>query len=324
MRWKKRILYKAFQKWWSEVRRSRVARRAMANFLRKALCRAWRTWEDNVDFFGKSECSCANGVCPICGIFFGAAGKWDNGSWEQAMNDHEQIERELLSVDRGEGGFVGLQVTEVPPHTVKQVNDLVDKNFIVHNQPGYSNPQIIPGDRILKVDGKYAEHADLDTLHRLLKGPLHSTVVLSLARAGTGEEYEVEALRHGKFSFTEDKPNGQVDNKALAPPMSDLLKDVISHRSASLYSSQRSAADLYNSQRSDRSVSDFYNAQGTGDHYASEVYSSQRSFGSGRTTPDTAGSSSLGFPSQNARVLTSKGETDGVITSNRAPTTRFE
>ena len=160
--------------------------------------------------FGKEEqCSCATGVCQVCGIFFSAA-QWDNDGWEQAMGDHEQIERELAVKE--EGGFVGLQVTEVQPHFVKQVNDLVDRNFVRHDQPGYRNPKIVPGDRILQVDGRDAEHVTLDTLHSMLKGPLHSTVLLSLARADTGEPYAVEALRHGKHSC--DGPGGAFERES--------------------------------------------------------------------------------------------------------------
>jgi hypothetical protein len=179
-------------------------------------------------------------VCPVCGIFFSAPQQYVDDSWEQAMNDHEQIEKEL--VVKEEGGFVGLQVTEVPPHFVKQVNDLVDRNFVRHDQPGYRNQKIVPGDRILQVNGRDAEHATLDALQKMLKGPLHSTVLLSLARADTGERYTVEALRHGKYSF--DGPSGT----------SQSMKDALSQRSGSIYSSQRSeypaASDLYSSQRS--------------------------------------------------------------------------
>jgi len=207
MRWQKRTMTKAYQKWWSELRRSRIARRTVANFMRKTLCKTWRTWEGNVAPPGK------NGVCPVCG----KKDEDNDGSWEEAMHEHEQIEKELAVTE--EGGFVGLQVTEVPPHFVKQVNDLVDRNFVRHDQPGYRNPKIVPGDRILQVDGRDAEHATLDALHKMLKGPLHSTVLLSLARVDTGERYTVEALRHGKYSF--DGPSG----------LPQSMKDAVSQRS---------------------------------------------------------------------------------------------
>ena len=312
MRWQKRTMTKAYQKWWSELCRSRIARRTAANFMRKTLCKAWRTWEGNVNFGKDEQCSCATGVCPVCGIFFSAA-KWDNDGWEQAMGDHEQIERELAVKE--EGGFVGLQVTEVPPHFVKQVNDLVDRNFVRHDQPGYRNPKIVPGDRILQVDGRDAEHVTLDTLHSMLKGPLHSTVLLSLARADTGEPYAVEALRHGKHSF--DGPGGAFEREA-----SQVLKDAISQRSASLYSSQGSDyghRDLYASQRS------------VGSGRNMDLYSSQRSTGSvGRArspvtfSASTAGHASTSQGSRNGRrTQTPRGETESLVTSNIAPTMRF-
>jgi len=161
----------------------------------------------------------------------------------------------------------------------------------------------------LQVDGRDAEHVTLDTLHSMLKGPLHSTVLLSLARADTGEPYVVEALRHGKHSF--DGPNG---SRAASPlPMSDLLKEAISVRSASIYSTS-----LYGSQRSDRSANDLYRSQDRRTAY--DLYSSHRSAGSGRATPDSAG-----FPGRNEpRVLTPRREEeDGVVSSMRAPTMRF-
>jgi len=215
-------------------------------------------------------------------------------------------------------------VTEVPPHFVKQVNDLVDRNFVRHDQPGYRNPKIVPGDRILQIDGRDAEHAPLDALHKMLKGPLHSTVLLSLARKDTGERYLVEALRHGKYAF--DGPNGGLYDP---PPMSDLLKDAISQRSASIYS-----ASIYSSQRSDRSAQsavDVYNTHRTQDRRtASDLYASQRSVGSGRATPVGTGttgraSSPTGFPAPTEpRVLTPRGGSHGVVSSTIAPSMRFE
>ena len=103
-----------------------------------------------------------------------------------------------------EGGFVGLQVSETPPHLVKQVDDFVDINFVRHDAPGYLNDRIIPGDRILQIDGKDAQHADLQSLRDMLKGPLHSTVTIKLSRVDTGENYNVVALRHGFRAFGRD------------------------------------------------------------------------------------------------------------------------
>jgi len=48
-----------------------------------------------------------------------------------------------------------------------------------------------------------AEDVDLETWHRMLKGPLQPTVTLSLAFAETGDEYSVVALRHGFRTFGE-------------------------------------------------------------------------------------------------------------------------
>jgi hypothetical protein len=273
MRWQKRTMTKAYQKWWSELRWSRIARRTVVNFMRKTLCKAWRTWECNVA--PGNVAPGKDGVCPVCG----RKDEDNDGSCEEAMHEHEQIEKEfdrseklLANVDpqqtpdakpvavTEEGGFVGLQVTELPPHVVKQVDDLVDRNFLRQDQPGYHNPKILPGDRILQVDGRDAEHATLDALQKMLKGPLHSTVLLYLARADTGERYTVEALRHGKYSF--DGPSSSASlyssQRSSGSLPSDLFTMALRRHGngpggASLYSSQRSSgstpSDLYSSQR---------------------------------------------------------------------------
>ena len=76
-----------------------------------------------MNFLGKSEvCSCAEGVCPKCGRTFK---EWDS-SWDDAMNEHARMEAEfLVDSNAQEGGFIGLQVSEQPPHNVRSVDDLV-------------------------------------------------------------------------------------------------------------------------------------------------------------------------------------------------------
>jgi len=136
-----------------------------------------------------------------------------HGVWQH--DDHHILQSRFGDVDwadalissfqpafhSNQGGFVGLIITSAPPHRVKRVKDLLDQNYIRHDQHGYRNPPIAEDDRILQVDGVEAEHVDVDTLHRMLAGPLHSIAVLTLARRSTGEVYRVEALRHGEHAF---------------------------------------------------------------------------------------------------------------------------
>jgi hypothetical protein len=49
------------------------------------------------------------------------------------------------------GGYVGLEVTSAPPHSVVMALDLLDANFITQGSAGNSNESVLPGDRILQV-----------------------------------------------------------------------------------------------------------------------------------------------------------------------------
>ena len=63
------------------------------------------------------------------------------------------------------GAFVGLEVTHEPPHRVVQVDDLVDSNFVRHDEPGYTNPVVDPGDRIIAIDSTMCEHVSVRHVH---------------------------------------------------------------------------------------------------------------------------------------------------------------
>ena len=45
------------------------------------------------------------------------------------------------------------------------IDDLVDNRFVKQGDPGYSNPIVHVGDRILAVDGSPAEHVSVQELH---------------------------------------------------------------------------------------------------------------------------------------------------------------
>jgi hypothetical protein len=63
--------------------------------------------------------------------------------------------------------FLGLEVTMQPPHAVVAIDDLVDPHLVSQGEPGYSNPVVGVGDRILAVGGRPAEHIPVQELHGL-------------------------------------------------------------------------------------------------------------------------------------------------------------
>ena len=63
--------------------------------------------------------------------------------------------------------FLGLEVTQQPPHAVVAIDDLVDRHLVSQGEPGYSNPVVGVGDRILAVGGCPAEHVPVQELHGL-------------------------------------------------------------------------------------------------------------------------------------------------------------
>jgi len=94
------------------------------------------------------------------------------------------------------GSFCGLEVTKEPPNSVILVDDVLDVNGMRQGEPGYSNPEITPGDRILTIDGRAAEHVSTNELHSFLRGSLHSVVEIGLAHPVTSETYTVHLSRH--------------------------------------------------------------------------------------------------------------------------------
>ena len=72
-----------------------------------------------------------------------------------------------------EACFCGLEVTTSPPHKVLAVDDLVDVNYVQQGVRGYANPIVMPGDRILAVGGRSAEHVSVNDLHGALAHCTH-------------------------------------------------------------------------------------------------------------------------------------------------------
>ena len=81
----------------------------------------------------------------------------------------------------GQPGFVGLEITKTVPHEVISVM-VVDEANLTQDEEGYSNYKILPGDRLLAVNGQQCERVDVQEIHALLKGPAGTAVELSLAR----------------------------------------------------------------------------------------------------------------------------------------------
>ena len=101
-----------------------------------------------------------------------------------------------LSEAHNHSGYCGLEVSRAPPHTIVGVDSALDVNGVRQGAKGYANPDITPGDRIVRVDGRAAEDASTNELQSMLKGSLHSVVELELAHPTTGAHYTVYLSRH--------------------------------------------------------------------------------------------------------------------------------
>jgi len=110
-------------------------------------------------------------------------------------------------------GYVGMEVTKRPPFVVLAIDDLMDESGVLQGHPGYTNEDVRPGDKLLRVDGTSVEATTVKHLHELLGGSLHTLVDLAFLRAG-GEEYHVRVQRHGLHEHELRKASP----KALASP----------------------------------------------------------------------------------------------------------
>jgi hypothetical protein len=93
--------------------------------------------------------------------------------------------------------MIGLKISDHPPYSVVSAEDLVDVNHVRQGAPGYTNPEVRPSDRILRIDDVSAASVPVETLKRMLGGELNSPVCITLARAhGQGKHFSVTVLRH--------------------------------------------------------------------------------------------------------------------------------
>lgn len=93
--------------------------------------------------------------------------------------------------------YIGLLIESEKPHLVVAVDNVVDKNYVKQGMPGYSNEEVVAGDRLIAVDGYQCDSERVEKIHSLLKGVVHTPVVLTLAR-NDDTMYKVEVMRHRK------------------------------------------------------------------------------------------------------------------------------
>jgi len=116
-------------------------------------------------------------------------------------------------------GYVGMEVTKRPPFVVLAVDDLLDQEYVLQGQPGYANEPVRAGDMLLRVEGvAVSAGVDVQRLHELLAGSMHSMVELTFARSKGGEEYSIKVRRHGMHEH-ERRP-------AATPPASPRSVDI--------------------------------------------------------------------------------------------------
>jgi C-terminal processing protease CtpA/Prc len=92
--------------------------------------------------------------------------------------------------------FVGLEITTERPYKVLSVDDLLDEALIGQGQPGYSNPDVYPGDVLVQVDRRSVEDVGLGQVLKALQGPLGTVAVLTFLRPTSDAQLVVRALRH--------------------------------------------------------------------------------------------------------------------------------
>ena len=104
---------------------------------------------------------------------------------------------------------------------VLAVDDLMDEHYVLQGSPGYVNEAVVPGDKLLRVDGKGVETCNVKFLHDLLSGDMHSLVELVFSRGGRGEKYSVRVRRHG-FHEHERRPEEPKDHGEEPPTKQSL------------------------------------------------------------------------------------------------------
>ena len=146
----------------------------------------------------------------------------------------KKLKQQLRAATPGaaeEPGYIGLEITKTPPHAVVAVNDIVDENRVRQDCPGYGNPRVRPGDRLLAIDSAKCERVSVQCIHNLLRGAAGSIVELTLARSQGGSVYNVRALRHGIHEFSKHAPRPPPSVAAPHNAVSAVSSDVANGKS---------------------------------------------------------------------------------------------
>jgi len=107
---------------------------------------------------------------------------------------------------------------------VVTIKDLVDTNFVRQSEPGYSNVNIMLGDRLLSIGGELCENANMQHVCALLSGPAGSLVEMTLARKQGFRLYTVRVMRHRRHERLDNfegvlkrMPDGDQNDTSQAP-----------------------------------------------------------------------------------------------------------
>ncbi len=90
------------------------------------------------------------------------------------------------------------------------VNDIVDVHYVRQGTAGYSNVDVLPGDRLVAINGLTCGHVGIQRIQQLLRGARDSAVELTLVRKKGDELYSVCLRRHRRFEFQDyDAPSDE-------------------------------------------------------------------------------------------------------------------
>mmetsp|Transcript_5357 Transcript_5357/g.12936 ORF Transcript_5357/g.12936 Transcript_5357/m.12936 type:complete len:226 (+) Transcript_5357:79-756(+) len=93
------------------------------------------------------------------------------------------------------GVSLGFFFTRTTPHLVDEVVSLVDRNGVRMGSPGYANPPILPGDKILYIEDMKADMAPTEAVKSALQGGRPTTVTITFQR-GEGQPFTATLMRH--------------------------------------------------------------------------------------------------------------------------------
>jgi hypothetical protein len=84
----------------------------------------------------------------------------------------------------------------------------VDVHYVRQGTAGYSNVDVLPGDRLVAINGLTCGHVGIQRIQQLLRGARDSAVELTLVRKRGDELYSVRLRRHRRFEFQDyDAPS---------------------------------------------------------------------------------------------------------------------